>query len=608
MPDPASLFDDRRFPDLVREARERATRRLAARGTRRALTADEDALLVATAETVDQLHARLRELGDRLRRPLLELIGVRPCARRAATAHVTFRFARPLPERLDIPLGTRVATDPTGAVTFATTRAVGVIPARVEHLIRGPVTEAPPGTDRLLVGLDTEGAGRLLAIRVVGGAVGARPGEWWEYWHGAGWRPCRHWAADGPGTLVEVPPAHVHSTIQGRRAAWLRWSVPASDGLADVAEVHADTLGVTVGAVHATRVADEPLGVSDGTPGQCFRLRHRPVRVDAAADPVVETGDEDGWVPWTVVADFAGSTPDNQHVVVNDADGTVCFGPLIREPDGTYRRYGAAPPAGTVVRIRGYWYGGGTAGNVAAGALRTPLGPGLPPGVRVENRFPARGGHDGETEEDAWRRAPLALRTRERAVTAADFEYLARLAHPDVARAHCVPGPGDWAVRVLIVPDPMPERRPRPSIADLTPAPRMLEAVTAHLEPRRLLGVRVTIEPPDYAGVAVVADLVAEPDADPRAVHAAAEEELYRFLHPLTGGYDGTGWRLGHPVRDRAVAERLEQLPQIRLARRVELHPVDLTSAARGAPQPEIALVPTALPVSVDHLVRVSNA
>lgn len=597
MPDPAPLFDDRRFPDLVREARERAQRQLAAQGAGRPLTAEEDALLVATAETVDQLHARLRELGDRLRRPLLDLVGVRAQGRRAAVAFVTFRFPRPLRESLDIPLGSRVATDPNGAVTFSTTRAVAVAPVRVEHLLHD--------AGRLLVGLDTPGAGRLLAVRATGGA--ARPGGRWEYWCGTDWRLCRHVDEDGD-VLLEVPPAHEPSTIEGRRAAWLRWSVPAPDGLAGVAELHADTVGVTVRTVHAARVDDEPLGVGDGTPGQRFRLRHRPVLVDVAPDPVVETGDEDGWTQWTVVADFAGSGPGDRHVVVDDGDGAVCFGPLIREPDGTYRRYGDAPPAGAVVRIRGYWHGGGVAGNVPAAALRTPLDSRLPVGVRAENRFPAHGGHDGETEEDAWRRAPLALQARERAVTAGDFEYLARQAHPGVARVHCVPGPDPWAVRLLIVPEPPPERRPRPSIADLTPPPRMLEAITAHVEPRRLLGVQVHIAPPGYAGVAVVADLTAEPGADLRAVRAAAEEELYRFLHPLTGGYEGTGWRMGHPVRDRAVAERLEQLYQVRTVNRVELHPVDLSSGARGAPVGEIALVATALPVSVSHVVGVGTA
>jgi predicted phage baseplate assembly protein len=284
----------------------------------------------------------------------------------------------------------------------------------------------------------------------------------------------------------------------------------------------------------------------------------------------------------------------------------VRFGPLIRGPDGAYRQYGDVPPAGSVVRIRGYWEGGGQAGNVGEGSLRVLLDPQLPVQVRVENAYPARDGNDGETEQDAWRRAPLALQARGRAITATDYEYLARAADINIARVHCVPDDSPWTVRVLIVPVLSADQQRRPSLAAVLPRTSVLTAVADYLEPRRLLGVRVLVEPPSYVGVSVTADLAVEPDADPQAVRDEAEELLYRFIHPLTGGREGTGWRLGHQVSSWVIQSLLEQVPRVCTAQSIELYPVDLASAARGAQQQVIELIPTALPVSVDHVVRVT--
>ena len=58
--------------------------------------------------------------------------------------------------------------------------------------------------------------------------------------------------------------------------------------------------------------------------------------------------------------------------------------------------------------------------------------------ARVENRAPAIGGADAETLDEAKVRGPMLLRSRGRAVTAEDFEELAREVAPDAARVHCV--------------------------------------------------------------------------------------------------------------------------------------------------------------------------
>ena len=62
---------------------------------------------------------------------------------------------------------------------------------------------------------------------------------------------------------------------------------------------------------------------------------------------------------------------------------------------------------------------------------------------RVVNRRAAIGGVASETVDEARLRGPLALRTRDRAVTAEDYEQLARAAAPQVARVRTVPARSD---------------------------------------------------------------------------------------------------------------------------------------------------------------------
>ena len=96
------------------------------------------------------------------------------------------------------------------------------------------------------------------------------------------------------------------------------------------------------------------------------------------------------------------------------------------------------PPHGRALRLRRTAPAAGARGNVAAGQVRV-LKTSVPYVARVENRRPASGGVDGETIDDAKLRGPLVLRSRGRAVTAEDFEELARDVAPDAARVACLP-------------------------------------------------------------------------------------------------------------------------------------------------------------------------
>src|SRR5204862_7925587 len=150
------------------------------------------------------------------------------------------------------------------------------------------------------------------------------------------------------------------------------------------------TIGGTVAAVHATVVRDEVIGTSDGSANQRFQLLSAPV-VPGDQPLVVETGSEEGWVPWEAVEGFGESGPDDHHVVVDPTAGEITFGPTVRLEDGSSAQHGARPEKGVLVRVPMYWTGGGSTGNVARGALSV-LKSSSPYVSPVENRQPASGG------------------------------------------------------------------------------------------------------------------------------------------------------------------------------------------------------------------------
>jgi predicted phage baseplate assembly protein len=284
----------------------------------------------------------------------------------------------------------------------------------------------------------------------------------------------------------------------------------------------------------------------------------------------------------------------------------------VRQPDGTVRQYGAVPPKGTRLRLSVYRAGGGRKGNVAPGEIRV-LKTSLPYVTRVENRRAAAGGVPGETVEDAKIRGPLLLRTRDRAVTAEDFEYLARDVAPEAARVQCVPGrePADaHGVRLVVVPHAETDELGRLELAALQPSDTgVLETITAHLDQRRLVGTRLVVQWAGYQGVTAVVSVAARDGYRGPELRTAVLRAVYGYLHPVRGGPDGTGWPLGRSLHTREIVGLLAAVPGVDMGQElsVQLFPADLDSGRRSAPVERLDLEPDALILSYDHQVRVRS-
>jgi len=637
---PAPHLDDRRFQDLVDDAK-RLVQQRCPEWTDHNVSDPGVTLIEAFATMVDQLIYRLNRVPDRHYVKFLELIGVQLFPPTAARGTVTFWLAAPQPATVLIRAETEVATprtDTEEAVIFSTRADLNVVPCEMHRVATaGPhgdaidhtasmdagrelpcFSERPEVGESLLVGLSNAVPSCAVVIRVdcpVGG-VGIdprRPPLVWEAWNGSGWTACEVDHDDTGGfnragdVVLHVPATHQPSVIARQRAGWLRCRIlpdtPAYTATPRIASVRAFTIGGTVGIVHAETVHDEALGGSDGAPGQRFPLQRRPV-VPWEEPSVLQSREADEWLDWTPVRDFARSRADDRHYRLDPVAGQVEFGPAVRQPDGSMRQCGAVPPKGAALRLTAYRVGGGRRGNVARGLVRV-LKTSVPYVARVENRHSASGGVEGESVENAKLRGPLELRASGRAVTAEDFEELAREVAPDAARVRCV-GADAGAVRLLVVPRVAADGIGRLAYEDLRrPPAELMRRIGEYLDARRLVGTRLVVEPPTYRAVTVVARLTANGHSKPEMVQEAAQRALYGYLSPLDGGPDRSGWPFGRPVQAFDVSAVLAGVPGVALVEEVLLFPADPESGERHAPVQRVDVNPMALVVSYQHQVRV---
>jgi predicted phage baseplate assembly protein len=653
MPLPAPHLDDRTFQSLVDDAK-RLVQQRCPEWTDHNVHDPGVTLIETFAYMVDQVLWRLNRVPERTYVKFLDLLGVRLRPPTAARAPITFWLSAPQPTTLQVPAGTQVATPRTEAesVIFTTLEDLPIVTCELAVVATaadgsqtdqtdtidhgdgfwcfGPPPRTPAVDDCFYVGLSNAVPSCAVTLRfecpTAGVGIDPRyPPLRWEAWDGERWVGCEvdrdgtggfNWSGD---IVLHVPPGHrPHAAIVSQAAGWLRCRVvaaeswqPAYETSPRITKVAAFTSGGTIDAVNAEIVTDEIVGEAEGVPAQRFLLRNRTVVPgEHPLDHVIDTSSPSGWESWTEVEDFAGSGPDDRHVVVDATSGEIVFGPAVREVDGTMRRYGAVPPKSAAVRIRRYRTGGGQRGNVARGGISV-LKSSVPFVATVTNRRPALGGTDGEDVENAKLRGPLLLRTRQRAVTAEDYENLARAAAPDIARVHCVPvedPAGVGGVRVLVVPSVDDGEHHSLEFHQLMLGDDVYERVVDYLDERRTIGARVLVQPPDYVGVTVVTRLRARAKADPRALERDALAALYAYFHPVRGGPDGTGWPFGRAVVGGEVYAVLQRLAGVDFVEEVRLFPADPVERSREAQVDRLDLGPHDLVFSFGHHVMVQTS
>lgn len=405
----------------------------------------------------------------------------------------------------------------------------------------------------------------------------------WEYSAPTAWKALG--AQDETGAFAErglvrfIGPRDFTARSEfGGNAYWLR--VRWDAGVFPTAPYLHRILTNTTWASQALTLQNENLGSSNGEPDQIFQTTSAPVllapklevrepELPSAAERTIlfrEEGDdairtvEDAsdrpkeiWVRWHETSDFYGSGPRDRHYVLDHLTGRIYFG------DG---QHGLIPPQGrNNVYAAVYRTGGGTRGNRAAQTI-TQLKSAVPYIDGVTNWEAAGGGAEAEALDRVKERGPKTLRHRDRAVTAQDFEDLAYAASPSVARARALAARNSenaGQIGIILVPQST-DAQPIPSL-------ELINRVEEYLLARAAPTLDLWLAGPDWIRVTVTAEIAPVSfevvDLLPDAVLTA----LQRFLHPLTGGPDGSGWDFGrqpHTSDLYAVLESIEGVDHIR--------------------------------------------
>jgi predicted phage baseplate assembly protein len=652
---PEIVLDDRGFQDLVNEARKRISQSCP-EWSEHNVSDPGVTLIELFAWMTDMLIYRVNRIPDKLHVALLDLLGITLEPPTAAAADVRFRLGATADEPVTIGAGTEVGTVRTAAqqsIVFSTVddfvipaleltsyvvhragdfKDIGVASgaARPRGRDQLPFGMPPAPGDALYLGFEQPIARLVLALDVECSQArgpGVDPDDpplRWEVsagddvWVEVPVLEDRTGGFNyGSGVIeVEVPPAATSGVVGTMRAHWLRCRVDelTRQGLPgaythppEIYALTAGAIGALVPSSHAATESGEILGESDGTPGQSFAVRHAPIVASRDGD-VVEVRDPGSaeWDAWQPRESFAESTRDDQHYVLDAAAGEIRFGPAIRRPDGNWQIYGAAPAKGATVRMRGYRHGGGRAGNVAAGTL-TAAKSSIPGVAGVTNPRPAVGGLDAETLESARMRAAMELRTRHRAVTTADYEYLCQEATPRVARARCLE-PSDGVIPVLLLAGVSdPDRMLMPH--ELMPDDDVRAEVAAYLDERRMLGMSVELGAARLHGVTVVVNVQAIPGTDLGRVENDVRRALYRYLNPLVGGSGegaGEGWGFGRALNQGELFGVVGSVPGVEFVKILRVYETDLETGKQDSKPAgtHVMLEPDEVIASGEHIVK----
>ena len=380
----------------------------------------------------------------------------------------------------------------------------------------------------------------------------------WEFWDGNRWADLlpqdRTYGFTRSGYLTFTGPRNFDKrSVFDTEAFWLRARLES--GSYDLAPVLRAVMVNAVDALNGVTV-EEVIGSSDGSIDQGFKLANAPILggpqmwilepdapsandrkiIQIEEGPESIKADEDGngtWVRWHEVENFFDSLPNSRHYLCDPIKGEISFG------DG---RKGWVPPTGRDSVKCEYRLGGGVAGNVGASTL-TVLKQSIAFVQGVTNPFPALGGADPETLDEAKRRGTYAIKNRDRAITAEDYEQLALAASRRVARAKCVQA-SDGSISLLLV----PKAEREDGDARAVPSRDLIDRVASYIDKRRLITARVNVGKPKLVPVSLELTISLKAGATADRVKADVKDKVKHLLNPLKGGPKADGWPFGRAV------------------------------------------------------------
>ncbi|MFI0418841.1 baseplate J/gp47 family protein [Spongiactinospora sp. 9N601] len=568
---PAPRLDDLTWADMMAAIRRRIPAESGGTWTLHAPADPGVTLLELFAYLLEQRLYWLDQAPDELVVAILRLLGLEP-PRPARPAATVLHLTADGPGPAYVPPGTVMSRDPAGRIRFTLDGDVAVFPLLGDVTVR---TDRDRTADLLarrgvaLLAGDGSAASARFTLPLTGGHSAPGPLSLlveldapvppsWSPRAVPDVRPPAEltWSWFRPGTDISGSFAQVEDGTGGLRRSGVVRLLPPDGWSTDDCGVLVSTRAATYAApprllrlavnVSAARHLERRTATGaelSGQIGHWLKLPGQRLTLPEAAGLLLDATLHLAGEQWNPVTDFAFGGSRDRVFTLDRADGALVFG------DGLT---GRVPRPSEDVRVE-YAVGGGRAGNGGLTGNWLPVADSV--AVRGANLVQAEGGADPETVAQARERAAGTLGEVTRAVTAEDHVTLA-VTTPGVAvgRAYasvgehpgfpCARVPG--AVTVHVVPAvPGGVLAPRPD-------PGMLCEVADRLAGARLLTAEVFVRAPAYRDVRLRVDLSGRPAGRAR-VSALAAEALRRYLDPLAGGDDGTGWPFGAALRPSAL-------------------------------------------------------
>ncbi len=629
----APRLDDRQFQDIVDEAKKRIPH-YCKEWTDHNVSDPGVTLIELFAWMTDIILYRLNQVPDRHYIKFMEMLGISLKEPIPAQVPSTFWLSAPQETSVLIPAGTEVAstqTETEPSIVFTTNENFRVLPPKLVRVISRVASrsqdqqkqyreqnlrrleagfegfeafsQVPQVDDALYFGFENQLSHHILGFEMdcdpAGGAGidPTLPPYLWEASTGdpeKRWEPCdlemdTTKGLNSPGRIQIHLPKMGRYSVNKQSLYWLRIRIKevsqaeeqegmrAYQASPRIRQALMSSWGGTVQATHAEKIEREFLGRSDGSAGQSYQLQMTPILDRQQGEHLLVQVEGEKPQSWTEVSDFADSGSRDRHYTLDGVTGELRIGPAVRQQDGTIKLYGAIPPRGANLVFEKYRYGGGEHGNVQTGIINT-LKTSIPYIGRVSNLEPAWGGLDPETLESAMMRTPALLRSRERAVTESDYEFLALQSLPSaIGRVKCLqPRPAEAGrvapgqIYVLVIPrvsEPAGYLDPE----ELELDDNNMQTLSTFLDERRLLTTRLDIRAPSYRWIAVKAQIRATPGVPREEVEADVLARLYKFLNPLTGGQKGEGWPFGRDLFVSDVYQCMQGTPNVQFIRGVEM-------------------------------------
>ena len=408
----------------------------------------------------------------------------------------------------------------------------------------------------------------------------------WQYYNGLKWEKIEN--IDDQTTNLNdqgivgfiCPKDFSQTSVFGKSGYWIR--LTTTSGSKVLAPRLKGIFPNTVNVINHIEVQNEVLGTSNGKPDQSFTFAGIPVlagQIIEVCEPefpsteeinelknednqcvVTESRDESGnviavYVRWHQVGDFTLSGPKSRHYTINRMTGVITFG------NG---KSGMIPPKGSHnIIARNYKTGGGKNGNVPAESISS-LKKTVANIESVKNYCESFGGSDQEVLQDLMERAPFAVKTKNRAVTAEDYEWLAREADPMVYRSRCIRR-DDGKVQIIIL--------PRSEESSPYPAAQMIRNIQDYLMDRSVFTLAGDIEAsgPQYKVVDVKVVFKPVRISESMAVQEKLTNEIKLFFHSIKGNIHNEGWDFGEDVYSSDLSARLEALSGVDYIKRITL-------------------------------------